>query len=202
MAGHSRYHVSDKSAGLEKSVLKNKFGLKAQKDIDDTEGLLLADTYEYFFERLRAGEVHFDLSLFFDIHKYFLEPLYEWAGKQRSIDISKDGMLFAPVLHLNETLKQFEHSLTTNIPREKDTKMIIARKLAMIHNEFNAIHPFREGNGRTVRLFLDLVAVYTGYAPINYGIKLTSYTKACIAGMGNNNLPMERTIYHGLRKAV
>ncbi len=52
MAEHSRYHVSDEKAGINKSILKNKLGIKSKKKLDSAETLLLADTYAYFFELL------------------------------------------------------------------------------------------------------------------------------------------------------
>jgi cell filamentation protein len=72
--------------------------------------------------------------------------------------------------------------------------------MAWIHTEFNFIHPFREGNGRTIRLFLDLLAVHCGYEPINYSTSTkTEYINACIAGMSKNYKPMEKVMNKGLK---
>lgn len=201
MAEPSRYSVSEEEASIENGILQNKLGLKNQKALDDAETILLDDSYTHFFDLLEKRKITFDLSLLFSIHKFFLGTLYSWAGKVRTIDISKEGMLFAPMKHINNSLKEFEKILKKNIPTEKDTKKQIMKKLAIIHNEYNAIHPFREGNGRTIRLFLDLAVAQFGYQPINWSKKQQKeYIEACIKGMVQEYKPMEKIIYLGLHK--
>ena len=203
MVERSRYHVSDKSAGISKGVLKNKLGIKSKKKLDDAETLLLADTYERFFELLKEGEIEFDLSLLFTIHKYFLETIYDWAGEIRRVDISKDDMLFAPVKYIDKSLKEFEKLLKKKLPRSSDDKEELSKKLAIIHNEYNVIHPFREGNGRTIRLFLDLVVASLGYDPIDWGKRSNSdYMSACVEGMSSGkHEAMAKIIKRGLKKS-
>ncbi|MFH1142605.1 MAG: Fic family protein [Candidatus Uhrbacteria bacterium] len=149
MTGHSRYHVSDEAAGVSQGILKNKLGIKSKKKLNDAETLLLADTYTHFFDLLEKGKVKFDLDLFFSIHKYFFGTLYEWAGKTRTVNISKDEMLFAPVKYIDKALEDFAILLKTKLSKCFKDKNELSEKLAIIHNEFNVIHPFREGNGRT-----------------------------------------------------
>ncbi|MEK7481704.1 MAG: Fic family protein [Patescibacteria group bacterium] len=201
MAGLSRYDVNAEDTGLEGRVLKNKLGIKEQKKLHDTETVLLADTYSHFFELLKKGAVTFNLALLFQIHKLFLETLYPWAGKIRVINISKKGVLFTPAHYIDDALHAFEKILKKNVPDVRDTKKETAQKFAVIHNEFNAVHPFREGNGRTIRLFLDLLAVHLEYNPINWGgTTRTNYIKACADGMLIKHTTMERIIYRGLTK--
>ena len=71
MAEHSRYHVSDSAAGIDKGLLKNRLGIKSKKKLDRAETLLLSDTYTHFFDLLKKGKLVFDLSLLFSIHHYF-----------------------------------------------------------------------------------------------------------------------------------
>ena len=87
MAGHSRYNVTNKRAGIEKGVLKNKLGISSQKELEDAETILLADTYEFFLSKESIGKATFDVEFLFSIHKYFLNTLYDWAGKKREVDI-------------------------------------------------------------------------------------------------------------------
>ena len=61
------------------------------------------------------------------------------------------------------------------------------------------MHPFREGNGRTIRLFLDLLAVSVGYATIDYGRSTDDYIAACAAGMNGDDTPMTHLIEKGLK---
>lgn len=201
MAERSRYNVSVKGSGIDGGILKNKLGIKDQATLDDAETLLLADAYKHFFDRLNKEGLHFNLPLLFEIHKFFLGPLYSWAGKKRRINISKDNVLFAPIEYLVKSLEEFEQVLIKNIPTLKDTKKILAKKFALIHDEFNTIHPFREGNGRTIRLLLDLMAAYVGYDPIDWDkVKDEVYINACKQGMICEHLAMEKIIYKGLTK--
>ena len=201
MAGRSRYEVSAKDAGLVNGLLKNKLGINDQDELDDAESLLLADTNAYFFEKLEKEDLTFDLPFLFDIHRYFLEPLYTWAGKLRRVNISKGETLFAPVEFLEDSLELFSRELMERIPGSQDSKKVLAEKLAFVHNELNVIHPFREGNGRVVRLFLDLMIARVGYHPVDWGkTPQQTYIEACQAGFVQDHRPMEKIIYRGLKK--
>ncbi|MFA6460544.1 MAG: Fic family protein, partial [Patescibacteria group bacterium] len=167
------------------------------------ETLLLTDTYTHFFELLRKGKIKFDLSLLFSIHEYFLNHLYDWAGKVRTVNISKDEMLFVPVKYIDKVLVEFNKLLTTTSPKQSNPNSEISQKLAIIHNEFNVIHPFREGNGRTIRLFLDLIAVSVGNDPIDWSkTPNKDYLKACVQGVNGNHEPMAKIIKKGLNKSA
>lgn len=199
MAEPSRYNVS----GDEEEILKNKLGITDQKALEDIETLLLKDTYVHFFPLLRGRKLKFNVKLILEIHKYFLGTLYSWAGKTRTVEISKNGVLFCASLQIKKALQNFNQILQDNMPLSKDDKKIVSEKLAIIHCEFNAIHPFREGNGRTIRLFLDLLAVNSGYGLIDYSKALKkNYIKACVSGMRKDYLPMNRILFKGLRIVI
>jgi cell filamentation protein len=197
MAEPSRYSTDDES----KDVLKNKLGISNESDLHEAENILLKDSYRYFLDELEKNTVTFSSDLLTQIHHHFLGSLYPWAGKFRTVDISKGSILFASSRFIPELLKNFDKQLLKHLPKKDDSKKEISEKLSFIHNELNAIHPFREGNGRTLRLFLDLLAIDTGYEPINYSASsMKSYFDACKAGMAGNNKPMEKFIYKGLTK--
>ncbi|MBI4994390.1 Fic family protein [Candidatus Peregrinibacteria bacterium] len=199
MAEHSRYNV----AGDESGILKNKLGITDSKALGDTETLLLKDTYVYFFSLLQKEKLKFNAKLIFEIHKYFLGTLYGWAGKIRTVEISKDGILFCASLQIKKELKKFDKILKDNMPLFRDNRKIISEKLSIIHCEFNAIHPFREGNGRTIRLFLDLLAVNRGYGLIDYGKTFKrDYMEACVAGMQKSYAKMQKILFRGITNGV
>lgn len=201
MAEHSRYNVTNKRAGIEKGVLKNKLGISSQKELEDAETILLADTYEYFLSKSNSNKITFNVGFLFSIHKYFLHTLYDWAGNKREVDISKGKMMFASVDHLISSLKYLDKILRENLPKKQDTKNNIAHKIAFIHNEYNAIHPFREGNGRTIRLFIDLLVSNIGYEMIDWSPKSKNdYIQACIFGAVGNHKPMTNFILKRLKK--
>ena len=80
------------------------------------------------------------------IHKYIFDNLFDFAGKIRTLNSSKGGFRFATSLYLNEILTKIE-----TMP-ESSFEEIIAKYV-----EMNIAHPFMEGNGRTMRIWLDLI---------------------------------------------
>ena len=80
------------------------------------------------------------------IHKYLFNEIYEFAGKLRTVNIAKGNFRFAPVIYLEEALKNIE-----KMPQSTFDE--IAEKYV----EMNIAHPFREGNGRSTRIWLDLI---------------------------------------------
>ena len=81
-----------------------------------------------------------------DIHKYLFDGLYDFAGQIRDVNISKGGFRFANVLYLNEILPKIEQ-----MP-ESTFEEIITKYI-----EMNIAHPFAEGNGRAMRIWLDMM---------------------------------------------
>ena len=81
-----------------------------------------------------------------EIHKYLFEDVYEFAGKIRDENISKGNFRFAPVMYLKEALKNID-----KMPQK------IYDEIIEKYVEMNACHPFREGNGRSTRIWLDRI---------------------------------------------
>ena len=80
------------------------------------------------------------------LHTYLFEGLYDFAGKIRTVNISKGGFRFANALYLNEILVKIEQMSENNFEE------IISKYV-----EMNIAHPFLEGNGRTMRIWLDMI---------------------------------------------
>ncbi len=78
------------------------------------------------------------------IHTYLFEEIYDFAGKLRTVNISKGNFRFAPTLYLESALKEIEKMPQSNFDE------ILAKYV-----EMNIAHPFREGNGRSGRIWLD-----------------------------------------------
>ena len=78
------------------------------------------------------------------IHEYLFEDIYEFAGKVRTVNISKGNFRFAPLIYLNEALENID-----KMPQSTFDEIISK------YVEMNVAHPFREGNGRSTRIWLD-----------------------------------------------
>ena len=83
-----------------------------------------------------------------EIHKYLFEEIYDFAGKIREENISKGNFRFVPVMYLKEALKNID-----KMP-QKTYDEIIEKYV-----EMNVAHPFREGNGRSTRIWLDRILI-------------------------------------------
>ena len=93
-----------------------------------------------------------------DIHKYLFQDIYAWAGETRTVEISKGGKPFFTLSHFHNAFKYIDSLITEYRKIGKNDKAKLAHKLAEILDNINYLHPFREGNGRTQREFLRLLA--------------------------------------------
>jgi cell filamentation protein len=98
----------------------------------------------------------------FEIHKRLLQDLYAWAGKKRNVEISKDGKQFFPTSHFDNAFIYINTLVAEFKLIPKENKKRLAEKLSEILDNVNYLHPFREGNGRTQREFLRLLALEKG----------------------------------------
>ena len=80
------------------------------------------------------------------IHKYLFEEIYEFAGNLRKVNIAKGNFRFTPIVYLEESIKNIE-----KMPQSTYEEIIEK------YVEMNIAHPFREGNGRSTRIWLDLI---------------------------------------------
>jgi cell filamentation protein len=98
-----------------------------------------------------------------DIHRYLFQDVYEWAGKKRTVEISKGGRQFFPISRFDTAFSYIDRLIAEYRSLDKNDKKKIAQKLADILDNVNYLHPFREGNGRTQREFLRTLAIEKGY---------------------------------------
>lgn len=95
----------------------------------------------------------------FQIHKYLFQDIYDWAGKRRTVEISKEGKQFFPIEYFDNAIKYIDQLIIEFKQIPKENRRSLAEKLAEILDNVNYFHPFREGNGRTQREFLRLLAL-------------------------------------------
>lgn len=93
------------------------------------------------------------------IHKHLFQDVYSWAGKKRKVEISKAGKQFFPTTHFDNAFLFIDTLISDYKNISKNDKHRIAEKFAEILDNVNFLHPFREGNGRTQREFLRLLAL-------------------------------------------
>ncbi len=128
-------------------TLENKLGLKSSADLAlEEERISKSKAAELFqkgiLDQLEAGT----FSALKKIHQYLFGEIYDFAGKIRTVNIAKGNFRFAPVLYLKEALKKIDW-----MPQSTFEEIIEK------YVEMNVAHPFREGNGRSMRIWLDLM---------------------------------------------
>jgi len=96
------------------------------------------------------------------IHRHLFQDVYSWAGKRRKVEISKAGKQFFPTTHFDNAFRFIDTLISDYRNLSKENNLQIAEKLAEILDNVNYLHPFREGNGRTQREFLRLLALEKG----------------------------------------
>ena len=143
------------------TVLVNRFGLQTQGELDAVEAALVTAKATQWESKPLCDT--FDFAHYCAIHRYLFAELYEWAGKLRSINISKKGTQFCPVKELPRVATAIfdrlaEKRFLKNLSREEFVLEIVD-----FYERTNELHPFREGNGRTQRVFLAQLAEFAGH---------------------------------------
>ena len=148
------------------NVLKNKLNKRDNKLLKTAEEeITLIKQMELLKNPIKGN---FSKAHLMNIHKFIFEDIYSYAGKIRREQLSKaDTMFYPPNLIDRELDKVFAKIKEKNMLRETDEEKVFDN-LAYVMGELNIIHPFREGNGRSIREFIRLMAKRMGY-DLNWG---------------------------------
>ena len=128
-------------------VLENKFGITSQIELAKVEEKISKQKAKELFDSQKIDE--FEIGTFnglANIHNFLFSDIYEFAGKIRTVNISKGNFRFAPVMYLEMALKNIDQMSQTTY-----------EEIIQKYVEMNIAHPFREGNGRSTRIWLDLI---------------------------------------------
>ena len=156
-------------------VLINKLNITNGQDLFDAEReLVMLRLCELNDVQLKGD---FDLKYLKSIHKYLFQDVYRWAGDLRKCNIAKQDLFC-----LMEHIETFGNNIFNNLKKQKylinydnDTKL---NKLVELFADINALHPFREGNGRTQRVFIEFLARING---LNLDLSLVSKDDMIVA---------------------
>ncbi|MBV8806369.1 MAG: Fic family protein [Myxococcales bacterium] len=157
----SRYSSHDPYLDPASGVLKNRFGIADEATLEATEASLVAFRSYELAQRPLAGK--FDLAHLQAIHRYLFGDVYEWAGQLRTIDISKGGNAFAHHGYIVTAAQPIFAALAREQHLAGLLPPAFSARAAHYLGEINALHPFREGNGRAQREFVSHLAHANGY---------------------------------------
>lgn len=142
----------------ERTVLVNKPGIMDLETLQVAEEEALVKAYQKLLTEVRT-DTPMSCDLLKHIHACIFAGLYEWAGRWRTVQISKPGAIWPPPDYLDESMATFEQDV---LKKYSATMLTDDEKFCQacgeIQGEFLAIHPFREGNARTIKLMTDLLS--------------------------------------------
>lgn len=154
--------------GSRERVLRNLLGITRVRDMQaaESQALHLAQT--------RAIETVSDNQRFTAVdicrlHRLWLSPIYAWAGEYRTVNLGKGGFQFANAALIPALMEELERKvLQQYTPCLAAPDEAIAEALAIVHAELILVHPFRDGNGRVVRLLALLMGLQAGLPPLDF----------------------------------
>ena len=151
-------------------IIQNKLGITDDIKLQAAEEKIISEKAAILINETWPTEPN--MNYFKHIHKILFEDMYDFAGQFRSVDIiRRDGVTpFAYAQFIpNESERIFRELKIKKYLQALDEETFIA-EITNLSMDLNALHPFREGNGRTIRLYLILLAYHAGY--------LLDYSKA------------------------
>lgn len=140
----------------EGGILRNKLGLTDSDAINEEEAAGFLRTEVEAIDALDGGTT-FSLEYLYTLHRNALGHLYDFAGRLRTVNMSKDGFLSVPAHVLPQIMNEFDSTYLAPLDSQVWEAPAVLDHLAELHAELLYIHPFREGNGRIVRLFTKLI---------------------------------------------
>ena len=171
------------------NILVNRLGLRDQARLDAYEAMITAQRAEEPLPRGTLGYAHYRA-----IHRHLFQDVFEWAGKPRTVRIAKAGSMFCYPEHIDDEMRR----LFDRLRREKFlrglTERDFASRAAHTLAELNAIHPFREGNGRAQLTYLALLAAQAGYPLAMERINPSAMLAAMVASFQSDEAPLAALI--------
>ena len=135
------------------NILKNKLNIHDEIELKKKEYEIV--TRKNIILYLSDIQGDFDIEHLKNIHKFLFEDVYPFAGKFRLVNMGKDNRAsFTDYKTIEKNLKDILFDIDSKLINKAYSKFLYAEALAFMYHELLEIHPFREGNGRTVREFL------------------------------------------------
>lgn len=169
-------------------TLMNKFGIRDAAKLQDLEIAIYIRLN--VTSLLEKGDL--DYTHLKNIHRHLFGKLYDWAGQERTVDIIKGHSHFARKEFIAKESNKIFSKLKTERYLQNLNHTDFCRKLSFYFNEINAAHPFREGNGRTLRAFFDVLSKRAGYRVYWEKLNAKKYTDANISGFNGDYAPLAK----------
>lgn len=181
--------IADPYCYPDTTVLKNIPNIRAQAELDAFEAAMTAQRAD---EPLPAG--HLSVSHYQKIHHHLFQDVYPWAGRFRTVRISKDGSAFCYPENISRQMKRLFKQLKDGGFLRGLSRVEFAFQAAAFLSTLNAIHPFREGNGRTQTTWLALLADHAAHPLDLEMLEPEKFLAAMVASFRGDDRPLEQQI--------
>ena len=170
-------------------VLRNTLDIRDDATLADAEAEFAAIALEHIL----IDAPPFDLAYLCSLHRQLFGEVYEWAGLVRTVDISKGRTRFCTT---NRIVPEAERILQALASRDLSTLPYgeAIPLVAEVFGELNLVHPFRDGNGRALRLFFEHLLIFNGYAVDWSKVEREEWIAACIAAVHCDYSPLETVL--------
>ncbi|MGH6925513.1 MAG: Fic/DOC family protein [Propylenella sp.] len=171
------------------SVLKNRLGLRSQAELDEFESSMTAQRADEPLPPGRFGPAHYRA-----IHRHLFQDVYDWAGNIRTVRIGKGDSMFCYPENIDAEMRRLFEELAAHNRFRKLNVEAFANNAAHFMAELNAIHPFRDGNGRTQNAFLIALANQSGH-PLDFErLDPPAMLRAMVSSFNGDEQPLGEVI--------
>lgn len=176
------------------NVLRNKLNIQDLDILHEAERDYSSIRQVELYKKGITGD--FSLKHLCSIHRQLFQDIYSWAGELRTVDISK-GTIFCLVPFIEEQFAFLYRKLRKeNFLKDITDQKEMAEKLSYYLGEINMIHPFREGNGRTQRIYIEQLCMNNGRFEIDFTeVSKEKMISASVRSAKSDNDLLEELIY-------
>jgi len=168
-------------------VLRNKLGIRNRERLAEAD----AEFAAIAADAIEITAPPFDLNYLCGIHRQLFDELYDWAGTIRTVDIAKGRTRFCTAERVIPEAKRLLDRLSEQSNFVGLQRPELVRCVAELYAELNLIHPFREGNGRALRLFFEHLILSCGFAVSWQDIEPQAWIDACVASVAGDYVPLK-----------
>jgi cell filamentation protein len=149
-------------------VLRNKLGIRSVRAMDRAEYEALVAMQDRYAMSVGV-ETAITADLICEMHGAWLAGIYAWAGRYRSVEMSKGGFVWPPARLVARNMDMVNRDTLLHLTPCRHTSIVdTARSMAEVQAELLMVHPFRDGNGRLARWVTDLMAMQSGFLLPDY----------------------------------
>jgi cell filamentation protein len=171
------------------TVLINRPGLRDRADLEAFEAEMVSQRFREPLPPGRLAARHYCA-----IHRHLFQDVYAWAGRIRTVRIAKQGSAFCFPEHIEREMQRLFANLAAKEQLRGLTARDFAERAAHFLAELNAIHPFREGNGRTQLSFLVALAHRAGHPLDAKRLDPNKMLRAMVQSFAGNEQPLAASI--------